>query len=559
MRSRIAGAIRGLAFIAAALIAAPSHAHEGHDHGQQEAAPTTGLSPRGEASSPFFEIVAVANGGELLVYIDRFSTNEPLEGAIVEAETPSGPLKATAEPGGLYRLAAPLVAKPGRHDLIFTVSTGTEVDVLPLTVVVGGAAKSDMSSAASRDFIVPLKLALGGVNRQLLLTGVGFAVGLVLGALLLGRRRRAQVTTLLISVLLSASPVSSHEGHEHKEEKPAAAQPTDERAQRLSDGSISVPKPVQRIFAVRTSLSEALLHPRSIELPGRIIPDPNASGYVQSAVGGRLSPPPGGFPRLGAAAKQGDILAYVTPPLQAIDVSDMRQRQGELDQQIAIVERRLGRQEQLAASATVSRAQLEETRLELQGLRDRRASLDNVRREPEPLIAPVSGVIAEGTPVAGQIVASSAVVFHIVDPARLWVEALSFSAVVGAKTASASTAAGKNFALVYRGAGLANRSQSIPVHFAISGNTTGLRAGQFVTVLVTTDDEDVSGIALPRGAIVRSANGQDLVFEHIAAERFVARAVRTQPLDADRVLVAAGLSPGKRIVTQGAELLDHVR
>ena len=35
------------------------------------------------------------------------------------------------------------------------------------------------------------------------------------------------------------------------------------------------------------------------------------------------------------------MLAYVTPPLQAIDVSDMRQRQGELDQQISIVERRL--------------------------------------------------------------------------------------------------------------------------------------------------------------------------------------------------------------------------
>jgi hypothetical protein len=244
--------------------------------------------------------------------------------------------------------------------------------------------------------------------------------------------------------------------------------------------------------------------------------------------------------------------------MQAIDVSDMRQKQGELDQQIAIVERRLARQEQLAASATISRSQLEETRLDLQGLRDRRASLDKVRREPEPLIAPVSGVVAEGTPVAGQIVASSAIVFHIVDPGRLWVEALSFNALARAKTASASTAEGRNFALLYRGSGLAGRSQSIPVHFAISGDTAGLRAGQFVTVVVATDEE-ANGIALPRGSLVRAANGQDLVFEHIAAERFIARAVRTEPLDAERVLIAAGLSPGKRIVTQGAELLDHVR
>ncbi len=90
------------------------------------------------------------------------------------------------------------------------------------------------------------------------------------------------------------------------------------------------------------------------------------------------------------------MLAYVTQPMQAIDVSDMRQRQGELDQQISIVERRLKRYETLAPSGAVAQTQLEETRLELQGLQERRASLDKIRREPEELIAPVAGVIAEG-------------------------------------------------------------------------------------------------------------------------------------------------------------------
>ena len=97
-------------------------------------------------------------------------------------------------------------------------------------------------------------------------------------------------------------------------------------------------------------------HPRTIELPGRIIPDPNASGYVQASVGGRLSPPPGGFPRLGTPVRQGDVLAYVTPPMQAIDVSDMRQRQGELDQQISIVAAPASRAtRRLSPSGAVSR------------------------------------------------------------------------------------------------------------------------------------------------------------------------------------------------------------
>jgi hypothetical protein len=59
--------------------------------------------------------------------------------------------------------------------------------------------------------------------------------------------------------------------------------------------------------------------------------------------------------------------------------------------------------------------------------------------------------------------------------------------------------------------------------------------------------------------VVRSQNGQDLVFEHSSAERFEPRSVRLEPLDGDRVLVVSGLNEGVRIVTQGAELLDQVR
>jgi hypothetical protein len=35
--------------------------------------------------------------------------------------------------------------------------------------------------------------------------------------------------------------------------------------------------------------------------------------------------------------------------------------------------------------------------------------------------------------------------------------------------------------------------------------------------------------------------------------------VRIEPLDGERVLVAAGIEAGKRIVVQGAELIDQVR
>jgi multidrug efflux pump subunit AcrA (membrane-fusion protein) len=152
----------------------------------------------------------------------------------------------------------------------------------------------------------------------------------------------------------------------------------------------------------------------------------------------------------------------------------------------------------------------------------------------------------------------SAVLFQIMEPTRLWVEALSFDTLTGDQSAIAKTSTGRILQLGYQGAGFADRNQAVPVHFRIEGDVSGLRAGQFVTVLSATHEEK-RGIAVPRASVVRSQNGQDLVFEHSSAERFEPRSVRLEPLDGDRVLVVSGLNEGVRIVTQGAELLDQVR
>jgi membrane fusion protein, heavy metal efflux system len=551
MLSRFGHALRALAVTAILCgTIAPALAHEGHEEQQPISA---GALPRGEADSGAFEIVAIVRGENLEIYLDRFATNEPVAGATVEVESPGGPVKAAAVADGTYRVAAPWLAKGGRTDLIFTVTAGDTTDILPLTIQSGPGATQNVAqpdaASGSHFSTVSALLVLGGAFVGALLAGIFLRGG-----------RRAAALVAILPVLIGAREPEAHKGHGHEEEKSQIAISTvsGERAQRLPDGAVFVPKTVQRIFAVRTQVAESAEHNKITELPGRIIPDPNASGYVQSAVGGRLSAAPGGFPRLGTRVKQGDILGYVTPPIAAIDVSDMRQRQGELDQQISIVERRFARYEQLAPSGAISRTQLEDTRLELEGLRERRASIDRSRREPEALIAPVAGVIAEGSAVAGQIVQPSSVVFNIIDPSRLWVEALSFESLEPSRGAHASTYTGRNYDLVYQGTGFADRSQSVPVHFAVAGDTAGLRAGQFLTVLVATDDTK-QGLAVPRSSVVRGSNGQDFVYEHIAPERFMPRSVRTEPLDGDRVLIVSGFTPGKRIVSQGADLLDHVR
>ena len=87
------------ALAAAALISITSpgalHAHEGHDDGPQRPAAPVSASPRGEAHSDKFELVAMAQPDALLFYLDDYRTNAPVEEAIVEVETPDGPKTAT--------------------------------------------------------------------------------------------------------------------------------------------------------------------------------------------------------------------------------------------------------------------------------------------------------------------------------------------------------------------------------------------------------------------------------------------------------------------------------
>lgn len=556
---------RTAAALAAALsiVIAPAGAHEGHDHGEGTARTTpvaaAAASARAEAVGTAVELVAVAEGTSLLLYLDAFATNQPLADADITVETPAGPVKAS-EDGDRYRLDAPFLAMPGRYELIATIAAGAALEILPLTLVTTAPVEPARAAGATASGWLAAwwpSLADWASGDSLLLAG-GVIAGLLLG-IALGRRGRRTVALLLALPLALgwSERAQAHAGHDHGDGKTADVPAAGERAQRLADGTLYVPKPVQRIFGLRTLLTAEATFNRSTELPGRIIPDPNASGVVQASVGGRLSAPPGGFPRLGAVVAKGDVLAYVAPPIQQIDVSDMRQRQGELDQQISIVETRLARYARLVSSGAVARQMYEETELELQGLRDRRIALDASRRQPEALVAPVDGIVADATPVAGQMAQPNAVIFHIVDPSRLWVEALSFTAITPVN-ASATTAAGRSLTLAFRGSGFADRSQAIPVHFAIEGDTSGLRAGQFVTVQAATDERR-QGVAVPRSAVVRTANGQDFVFEHTAPERFVPRPVRVEPLDGARVLIVSGAGAGQRIVTQGADLLDHVR
>jgi hypothetical protein len=69
----------------------------------------------------------------------------------------------------------------------------------------------------------------------------------------------------------------------------------------------------------------------------------------------------------------------------------------------------------------------------------------------------------------------------------------------------------------------------------------------------------VTGIVMPRAALAQAPNGQTVVFEHKEPETFIPRAVRTEALDSQRVLVVSGLKDGDKIVIRNAPLVNQVR
>ena len=150
--------------------------------------------------------------------------------------------------------------------------------------------------------------------------------------------------------------------------------------------------------------------------------------------------------------------------------------------------------------------------------------------------------------------------FQIVDPASLWVEAFDYGEIDPAtlKEATAVAAGSTPMKLAFQGWSRALQQQATIVQFAIVDPPPSIRIGQPVTVTAKRSNS-ITGVVISRDAVVRGSNGETIVWRHVEPEQFEARPVRTEPFDAANVLIAAGVGSGDRIVTRGAELINQIR
>ncbi len=329
---------------------------------------------------------------------------------------------------------------------------------------------------------------------------------------------------------------------------------------RLPDGSVNVPKPAQRRMAIRTLLAPESEAAASVELPGRVVVDPNASGRLQAAHGGRIEPGPRGLPVAGQAVRRGEVLAYVRHHAEPYALGVQQAQLAELRALRQLAEQRVQRLEGL--EGTVPRKEIEAARSEAASLAERERHIGASLVTREALVAPVGGVVARTELAAGQVVEPRDVLLEVVDPARMLVEATTADATLASRVAGASLQGLPDVRLRLLGASRSLRDGVLPVTFAVGSARPGaslpLAIGQPVTV-VAQSTERIKGIVLPAQAVVRGPSNEPVVWIKSGAERFVPMPVQFRPLDANTVVVTQGLSADNRVVVQGAPLIAQIR
>jgi hypothetical protein len=158
------------------------------------------------------------------------------------------------------------------------------------------------------------------------------------------------------------------------------------------------------------------------------------------------------------------------------------------------------------------------------------------------------------------VVEARELVFEVIDPARLRIEALAFDASIGADVAAAFVPlATDKLALKFIGASRALREQALPLIFRADGPLLSMLAvGQPVIVVVQTRSQ-VKGVPVPSASLMKNPANQTIVWVKTAPEHFEPRVVTVEPLDGATVAITSGLSAGDRIATHGATLINQVR
>ena len=440
-------------------------AHGGvDDEGPQEAAIPAVMpadESRLEARSEDIELLGVAKGDKLWLYIDRYASNEPLDQVSVEVSEGQKTWSAKPEGDGIYSVAADAFEKSKDHQLMFSVTGDQVSDLLVATL---------KAKTASNEEPVALRYVKRAGLGILILAGLWFAFKI---ARRFGKGSVPVVVSLSVALLFTVqlTPAWAHEDDDAPQRPTTNPGKLGTRAFKQADGRVFVPKAAQNILGIRTMVVSETMVAKDVPLAGQVIADPNHSGSVQAALAGVIEAPPAGLPNLGQQVQKGQVLGFVKPTLTNVERAAQESQLVALKKDLFLSGKQLQRlEDQLRTMNNMGvNVQVERMTAENKAFAEQQAATARSLFHHVGLRAPISGVISRSSTFIGQVVAPGQPLFEIVDPDNLWVEALDYDSNLAAQisTARALTADGKELELVYKGQGYQLRNQAIPLQFGL--------------------------------------------------------------------------------------------
>ena len=552
------------AILYANLFVLTAWAHEGHDHDKKETVIASEALARVIASSDQFELVGIAETNTLIIYVDRFNTNDPVTNADIEVTIGNDIAIAELNNDDVYIVSSELFAASGEHELIFSVTTPETADLL-----IGTLSIDEPQTVSDQDTEYTLLpwLACG------LLLILGMVIGHFFG--MRARPLAASAPSAVSLIVLGAFMIApltadAHEGHEHGAED--AAPPAGDRPARLPDGSVFLPKPTQRLLTIRTEIIAPVPAGRSYTLAGQTIPDPNASGVVQATSDGQIVKGQSDLPVLGQRVRRGEALADLIPAISADAGVDLANERASIEQSIIMLERRLERLRALKPISigdngesveAVPKARLTDLEAELAALKTRRRNVQQFVTAPSAVRASADGVIARINFRPGEVVATGDTLFEVVDPAHVWAETALFADQNAPPYGIAFTGVdvimpdGTAYDASPVGASAVLVNQARVMQFRIDTDEA-IPIGSTVTIRLQTEANE-EALLVPNEAVVRGATGLNVIWTHANAETFEPVIVDVEPYDGARMRVLTTLPGNARIVTTGASLLEQVR
>ncbi len=516
-------------------------------------------SPKVTVQNDNLEIVALVEEGHLWFYLDDYSTNQPLRQSDVDVSVEVfGKVYPTKQIGlGVYLVQDATFAVPHNYELFFLVKSHHLNERVAATLTVRKV--QQVESVA----IIP-EQPWGNTAVYLLILSI-------LAVLFLTKfskrqkiarlRRKTTVEPLsvvFLALMLSSTFVMGHSAHDEVDNAEAFSSVEEDKPQIFPDGSVYLPKSSQHLIGIGTQIVKAQIVKIGVKLSGHVQANPNYAGRVQAAQAGRVEVVGQTLPHIGEWVEKGHLLIRISSIAARFEQGNQQAQLAVLESALELARHKFIRLNKL--SGTVPRKAIDEAALEVKSLKARYEAVSQSLILREPLYAPISGFITKAVVLPGQIVEAREILFEIMNPERLQVEALAYENLQDLQIEQAEVVVDKNSSipLVSLGKGAVLQGHALPLLFDVDMKNPPLSVGQVVNVIITTS-EKVRGSPIPRESLHKNSEGKEIIWLHTEAELFEPVQVEWQTIDDESIVITSALPKKSRIVTQNASRLLQIR